>query len=1545
MTTSAPPVAFPWDETLALVRWKQTRRGYDGDAQLVHTGFSLLAPQSPLLDAAEREFNVTWHRIVTEVVHFAIFLLTKAKRDDIERPEQTKHALRLLRLALNVFATRKHSEAIAIPTNSSNLLLAAMADVLEKATSATVKKSDELDVLLDVKHVFLYLFGLPSEPLESQEAVIPTFQLYKPPTNVFTDFMHRAFTTSVQRLALQVDSDDVESNAATSIEYVALVRAIVVVFQELQRSQINKKKVYLAIAKTSLRDLIRYRHALVQLQTRDVAGIASVVKLLDRIVVDALFDAEHIREFDGALVHTSIWRHADANGNISSKSLDRVENSGARGDSTNKKRFKKNDGASALVSYQKNLFDEIKAFLSDPAVALDLKSSAGGFMEVLVGAFALRIRAAAHTKIEDTKTDLKTSKKRAATVIATASTTYSPFKFWSELCAVSFLAFKQLLDSSESNDAMPLLIKLYKSLFKALCEADIYRVTEDTDEREQFEAMETILIAFLNLVNSSESADEDALTASSLLLVQEQCQIVSSAVRCSPNLVNSSLVPIFEILGSHVMKYKRYKSSDLGAVLRSGSECLVDLVKSYESMRLLDKFLRSSMSTESSKRASEGIYALVSHSSCESVLRRAFMTLPPGQLEVLWTLFTDQFSEKYSVSGEEGDTGDVFAVGLVRFVFQLFLQEVHVTPQNKAKVASLLSKTHEKLFASFMPRLEASSSSSKALAFSAEERELFGLFGELLSFYDVMAAIRAETFDVILSALKQGGLTSTMKELLAVKAQSSSKKKSKKSVVKFSNSRGLDSTGIIKMCIFWLRKSASIRHASEVASASDADLLSIALLVVDHVIESKCWDAVAFYLPELLDAVPEEKAEQLLKELVTAYLTEEATSSMNVAAAIVVDGPATRIVREAAFYEIRTFRSVAPKVFATLTAEYDGSSKATLESASHLFGFLLSLPEAYLNVSSCADLLLNAFAIHKTIASSKSVKIQQSQEALHLLFLWLQANFKRISTAVYKSSASVRKGIDAGARFIFSQAANTGGNGVSGKVGAPLLGDILRFYLDEAVEADKFVGELFASLISKKETSAVNLVRSTLVVEALADLRFSADKSFARKVGDEENKFIETLIALLKQEELSKSLDETTSFVVLGALVKYRAATADVHSHSQQQKQAKVYSQTHQLHLILSSQLGASLAKSMQAVVSDGDARTREAWLFYVNFCHHFAAFRPSVTVETYGCLLAVALSLVSKTGLSALEAKQAHKALQALVLNSNKDEYRLLLSTLSKEICAPESTRAVSALKALCLLLQGERKLSAARREYLNQHKDAIVAALIQNFSRSLASLPGENVQSKFEKAELCTWNLQVFVLFYGKAELFTWKTHELAHIFIGFQPLLVATSQWKTSSIFAADQVHQIWMLSYTLLLRIVRHHFASLVNGTPHIIQATNALLELLVVASKEGEASGFHATQFVEWSSNLARLYGYMKEHDSQLRKHVVYLMLTYLLGVTRDNLSVGLQQKLRPGVFSLLDICSTYEKEQLYAALDSTGKSLLKSLDTNYKLTHRYAGKV
>ncbi|CAI5742232.1 unnamed protein product [Hyaloperonospora brassicae] len=357
------------------------------------------------------------------------------------------------------------------------------------------------------------------------------------------------------------------------------------------------------------------------------------------------------------------------------------------------------------------------------------------------------------------------------------------------------------------------------------------------------------------------------------------------------------------------------------------------------------------------------------------------------------------------------------------------------------------------------------------------------------------------------------------------------------------------------------------------------------------------------------------------------------------------------------------------------------------------------------------------------------------------------------------------------------------------------------------------------------------------------------------------------------------------------------------------------------------------------------DAELQDAaWAFFTGFCEEYASFRAFVTpLKTYGCLLAVSLSLVSRNTSLLLRHENAKvSALQAVIANANRDEFRLLLSTLVQELVAREHQRKLSALRALCLLLGGERKFNASRRLCLNEHKESIVEALLQDFAAQSLTIGTLSLDVIDSANALRVWNLKAFVLVFSRAGLYTWKTYELQHVFTGFQPLLAAVSCWQAgASTYQPQELHELWTLSYTLLLRIVRTHFVTLVDSIPQLVQASNALLQMLVLASAHTEYSQ-HCS---EWSSNLARLYGYMKEHDVQLRKYVTYLLMAFLVGVSRDKLSVRYQQMLRPGVFALLDVCSPYEKEQLFGALDSTGKSLLKTLDTNYKLTHRYVGKV
>ncbi|KAK1944656.1 hypothetical protein P3T76_004568 [Phytophthora citrophthora] len=1477
---------FAWDAVLSLVRWQRTRRGYDGDAELLQSGFTLLEPDADgqfgpqsALSRAERAFNLPWTRITSEVLQFAVFLVTKAKRDEELRPQQTRRALRLLQLALNVFAVRGERDAqpLTLPLNSCNLLLSALAETLEK-----IQQDDTtLQTLEDVETVFRFLFGLPNELLSASAS----FQMYRPPTNVYADFLKRTLTAAFK--ALEEDGLEIQQQKL----YVDVVRGVLFVFQELQKTQTNKKKVFLAIAKTSLRDIVAYRHSLVTLQKLGITGVEAVIQLLDQIVEDALFDAEHIRQYDGAVVYNAVWA-SDGD------KKDTAE--GEQDDKKSKKRRKAAGGKAAakLVSYQKNLFDELLSLLVDKEVQADLKASVGGFFEVLVRGFSTRIRAAANLKIEDTKTDLKTSRKRAAVVIATTSTTYSPFKFWSELCAVAYSAFQQ---EAKKNEFLPVLVTLYNALFHALCECDVYRVTEDTEEREQFQTMEKVLSLFLDVLGAEHGGAVNGCSDRA----SQECEVVSSAVRCSPNLVNCCLVPIFELLGVQASQ----KNSTI-EVSHAASNAVVDLIRAYDSMRLLDVFLTAAFTV---KRAHDGLYKLFALPSCESTLRKAFMALPPGQIDVLWKLLVEQIA---SFSSSEDNALTAREVAVARLLFQTFVEEIHVVPQNRVKVLGLVSHTHERLLSTFANELVGDSST-----FTSYQRELFCIFGELLMFDSVLNdSVREQTFDFMFAKLEGDRFGAVMEQLLSTAPSSKSKKNgvkpksSRNEEYNFSASHGHGAAGIVKLCVYWLRKKGA-------SSDSREGREKVTRLVVEYVVKWRCWEAVSFHLPELMTNASNDECDHFLREILHGFISEAVAGELN--------GPARRIICDAGFYEIPNLRNVAPGSLTTMTKQFVDDVKrgslTTMERPLSFFSFLLGLPTSYLKPDGCGNLLVTALSLYEEICVFKG-KDTHRTEVCHTLLAWIQKHFRVIGMKMHESLPSLEKKLRKQALFIFSHLEIDA-------ISVSLIAEVLGYYLD--ISDNSFVGKLLDSvLIPKNKSGDVALKRAVVAVEALAGYR-----DVTPGASQEEKGFVNSVVDIVVSEKVCETTDCALSFTMLVALLKYQSV---LHKQARQHKQqAPTLAEDRVLQLLVNF-IGNALASSMNLVVAtvDTDDSTLQdaAWSFFANFCEEYHSFRAFVTpLETYGCLLAVSLSLVSRN-LSEAKNKEAELALQAVVANANKDEFRLLLSTIVQELVAHEGQRKLGALRALCHLLGGERKLNASRRLLLNERKESIITALLQNFA--IQSL--ESSDSSKSAVTLRVWNLKAFVLVFCKAELFTWKTHELQHVFTGFQPLVAAVSCWQAgSSVYNPQELHEIWTLTYSLLLRIIRNHFASLVNGIPHLVQAANALLQMLVQASTNSE----YAQYCSEWSSNLARLYGYMKEHDVQLRKHVVYLLMAFLVGVTRDKLAVRFQQKLRPGVFALLDVCSPYEKEQLFGALDSTGKTLLKTLDTNYKLTHRYVGKV
>ncbi|KAF9907729.1 hypothetical protein EC991_010676 [Linnemannia zychae] len=77
------------------------------------------------------------------------------------------------------------------------------------------------------------------------------------------------------------------------------------------------------------------------------------------------------------------------------------------------------------------------------------------------------------------------------------------------------------------------------------------------------------------------------------------------------------------------------------------------------------------------------------------------------------------------------------------------------------------------------------------------------------------------------------------------------------------------------------------------------------------------------------------------------------------------------------------------------------------------------------------------------------------------------------------------------------------------------------------------------------------------------------------------------------------------------------------------------------------------------------------------------------------------------------------------------------------------------------------------------------------------------------------------------------------------------------------------------------------------------------------------------------------------------KHVPYILMEYFTiqsSVTASIRQLSLRNALLPGLYSLMNMCSDYERELMMGGLDNTGKTLLKGLYADYLKYHKYTGR-
>jgi len=95
-------------------------------------------------------------------------------------------------------------------------------------------------------------------------------------------------------------------------------------------------------------------------------------------------------------------------------------------------------------------------------------------------------------------------------------------------------------------------------------------------------------------------------------------------------------------------------------------------------------------------------------------------------------------------------------------------------------------------------------------------------------------------------------------------------------------------------------------------------------------------------------------------------------------------------------------------------------------------------------------------------------------------------------------------------------------------------------------------------------------------------------------------------------------------------------------------------------------------------------------------------------------------------------------------------------------------------------------------------------------------------------------------------------------------------------------------------------------------------------------------------FREKATEFTRLCEMLPQHREIFKKHVIGILLDFALAL-KNGLSSDAKFALLPSVYVLLEVCSTFEKQQLNVLMDVESKVLFRSVFQNYQKLHHYKG--
>ena len=213
-----------------------------------------------------------------------------------------------------------------------------------------------------------------------------------------------------------------------------------------------------------------------------------------------------------------------------------------------------------------------------------------------------------------------------------------------------------------------------------------------------------------------------------------------------------------------------------------------------------------------------------------------------------------------------------------------------------------------------------------------------------------------------------------------------------------------------------------------------------------------------------------------------------------------------------------------------------------------------------------------------------------------------------------------------------------------------------------------------------------------------------------------------------------------------------------------------------------------------------------------------------------------------------------------------------------------------------------------------------------VSKFIRPMIILGHEMLASSCKKERESEGALAFFNSLIARKDLFLFNGQDISNIL------------FQISSLSRENQYQHIhtFHLCCSILRSLLKHY----TKKTYSIVQNFVVSLQILMCALLESKADKDSKVQIALCYLKVCEV---LPNHKEVFKKHVIGLILTYSSYLGAGRIDIHMKKETSEIIFLLLDVCSEFEIKQLTCMMDSTDKSLFRSLFQTYQKQHKYHG--